>query len=169
MMIKLAIHYQWASEILIEKFFLKIPIIGKIMLLTSRIDFCYTLSMLLSAGVSLHDALSKTITTVSLPYSRQCLTHAFKEVMLGKTLSSTLKKTPFFSRAAVQAIASAEKTGDLDHAFKRIGQQYSQDLSVFSDHLGKFIEPFIIIFLGSIIGTIVIAIYLPIFQLGSLY
>ena len=167
--IRLMIKYKQFPERLVEKILLKIPVVGKTMILTNRINFCYTLSILLGAGVSIHDALFETIESMTLPYFRGCMKQAFKELLLGKSLSSTLKKTRFFTHSAMQTIATAENTGRLDQAFKMIGQQFSNDLSVFSDHINKTIEPFIIILLGAIIGTIVIAIYLPIFQLGSLY
>ena len=167
--IRLSIKYQSLSKQLIEKCLTKVPVIGKIVILTNRINFCYTLSMLLGAGVSLYDALTETIKHMTLPYSQSRLSQAFREVVSGKSLSSSLKKTDFLPRSAIQTIAVAENTGRLDQAFKTIGEQSSNDFSVFSDHIGKVIEPFIIILLGGIIGTVVIAIYLPIFQLGSLY
>ena len=169
LIIRLPIKYRFFSKHLIEKILLKMPIIGKSVLFTNRINFCYTLSMLLGAGVSLYEALTETIQHVSLPYSQNRLKQAFKEVVSGKNLSTSLKKTYFFPRSAIQTIAVAENTGRLDHAFEVIGRQFSNEFSVFSDHIGKTIEPFIIILLGGIIGTIVVAIYLPIFQLGSLY
>ncbi|MES2205056.1 MAG: type II secretion system F family protein [Pseudomonadota bacterium] len=168
-LIRLLIKHQLLSKKCIEICLIKIPVLGKVVLITNRINFCYTLSMLLSAGVSLYDALTETIKHMTLPYSQDRLNQAFREVVLGKNLSTSLKATHFLPRSAIQTIAVAENTGRLDQAFKIIGQQFVNDLSVFSDHLGKIIEPFIIILLGGIIGAIVIAIYLPIFQLGSLY
>jgi type II secretory pathway component PulF len=124
---------------------------------------------LLRAGVSLHSALSEAIQQVTLPYSKNRLHQAITDIIAGKSLSTSLMKTHFFSRSAIQMIHSAEKTGQLDDVFHMLFQRYSQELSSFADHIGKAIEPFIIIVLGSIIGCIVIAIYLPIFQLGGLY
>ncbi len=167
--IKLLIKKKILSELISEKLILIIPIFGKILIMTNRINFCYTLSMLLSAGVSIHDALNETNKHITLPYSRRQFKQALNDVIAGKSISTALKKTQFFPRSAIQTIASAENSGRLDQAFKIISQQFYNDLSVFSDHVGKIIEPFIIILLGGIIGMIVIAIYLPIFQLGSLY
>ncbi len=167
--LRLLIKYHLLSKLFIEKCLTKIPVIGKVIILTNRINFCYTMSMLLGAGVSLYDALTETIKHITLPYSQDRLGQAFKEIVLGKNLSSSLKKTLFLPYSAVQTIKVAENTGRLDLAFKIIAQQFLNELSVFSDHVGKIIEPFIIILLGGIIETIVIAIYLPIFQLGSLY
>jgi len=168
-LLRILIKYSLFSKQIIEKCVLKTPIVAKAAILTNRINFCYTLSMLLSAGVSLNEALNESIEHITLPSYQERLNQAFNEILLGKKLSATLKKTQFFPRSTTQTIAIAENTGRLDHAFKSVGQQFSHELSVFFDHSGKMIEPFIIILLGGIIATIVIAIYLPIFQLGSLY
>lgn len=167
--IRLLVKFRLFSNKIVEKYLLKVPIFGKIVMHTNRINFCYTLSMLLGAGIPLYEALTETIKHVTLPDSQNRLNQAFTEIVLGKTLSASLKKTYFLPYSAIQTIKIAENTGHLDQAFKIIGQQFANDLSVFSDHIAKIIEPFIIILLGGIIGTIVIAIYLPIFQLGSLY
>lgn len=167
--LKLLIKYKKIPAIWHEKILLNIPIFGKIMLLTNRINFCYTMFTLLSAGIPLHDAIKEAIHHIHLSYSKQILQQVMTELITGKNFSTVLKKTPFFPRSAIQTLSSAENTGNLDDAFKLLYQRFSNDLSVFSDHIGKIIEPFIIILLGSIIGSVVIAIYLPIFQLGSLY
>lgn len=166
---KQLIKYQALSDKRIETIHLRIPILGKIRLFTNKVNFCYTLSMLLNAGIPINKALIEASENITLKYSKHCLQQATAEVIAGRKLSSALKKTHFLPRAATQTIVTAEKTGRLDHAFETLGQQFSNEFSVFSDQIEKIIEPIIITALGGVIGLIVIAIYLPIFQLGSLY
>lgn len=169
LLVKSTIKNDFISKKLIENCLIKIPIMGKIILLKEKINFCFTLSMLLKSGIPLHDALKTSIQQVKLPYSQDRLKQAAKEIILGKPLSSALKKSFFLPHTAIQTLVAAENTGRLDSAFGTLEERLTSELSVFSDQLGSVIEPFIIIILGVIIGVIVIAIYLPIFQLGNLY
>lgn len=152
-----------------EKFMLSIPALGKLIKLNNRINFCYTMYSLLSAGITIDKAFYTSIQSINLPYSQQGLYSALKQLISGKNLSESLKKSTLLPASAIQTLQSAEHTGQVDNAFKALSTRYSQELSVFSDNLGKLIEPFIIIILGSIIGCVVIAIYLPMFQIGGLY
>lgn len=152
-----------------EKILLQLPIISYILKLTNKINFFYSLSILLKSGLSIDIALSESIEQMTLPYTKKQLKESFSELLSGKKISKLLKKVDIFPPSCIQIILSGEKTGNLDHAFALLYEKYMQELNLFSEQIGKMIEPFIIILLGGIIGFIVIAIYLPIFQLGGLY
>ena len=163
------VKYNFFSIKVYEAFINKIPVMGNILKNINRIHFCFSMFILLKSGIPIHSAFKESIDHVTLPYSKQQLDTALSDIMHGKPVSYSLKNTKFFPYSATQTIHSAENTGQLDDAFYSLYERFSNELNDFSDRAGKTIEPFIIILLGGMIGIIVIAIYLPIFQLGSLY
>lgn len=166
---KYGVAYNFFSIKIYETCINKTPLIGKILKNTNQIHFCFSMFILLKSGIPIHSAFKECIGHVTLPYSKQELHKALNNIMHGKSVSHSLKKTKFLPYSAIQTINSAENTGRLDNAFHSLYERLSDELNQFADRAGKTIEPFIIILLGGMIGIIVIAIYLPIFQLGSLY
>ncbi|MCD8542763.1 MAG: type II secretion system F family protein, partial [Gammaproteobacteria bacterium] len=169
LILKYGVEYNFFSIKIYEAFINKTPVIGKIVKTTNQIHFCFSMFILLKSGIPIHSAFKESIDHVTLPYSKQQLHAALNDIMHGKPVSQSLKNTRFLPYFAIQTINSAENTGQLDDAFHTLYEQLSDELNQCSDRAGKTIEPFIIILLGGMIGMIVIAIYLPIFQLGSLY
>lgn len=159
----------WWGSAKRQRWIKKLPIVGKMIMLTDRINFCYTFALLLRAGVPIVETIQQASEQVLLPHSKNQLHQARHALSAGNRLTTVLKKTDFLSKSALQILFSAEHSGRLEEAWTYLGQQFSEEFNFFLEYLGKILEPFIIILLGVMIGVIVIAVYLPIFQLGSLY
>jgi type IV pilus assembly protein PilC len=86
----------------------------------------------------------------------------------GKGMADALMEEDFFPMMAVQMIKVGEETGELGKMLKHVAEFYQSNVEAFMKRFGTLIEPFMLVFMASIIGTIVVAIFLPLFKLGSL-
>lgn len=144
---------------------LKMPILGKVNLLTIMARFAGTLSSLLAAGVPLLQALDTVASTVDNVIIEREITKIEDRVRRGETLSKPMEDSGLFTPMVVQMTAVGEETGELEGMLKKVSEFYEEEVDRAVGQLTSMIEPLLIIFVGGIIGFIVISLYLPIFYM----
>ncbi|MBP9681209.1 MAG: type II secretion system F family protein [Bacteriovorax sp.] len=143
---------------------MKFPIFGQIIIKGNLSSFSNTLATLLSAGVSLIDALDICIETLDNVVIAKDLKEVKKKVMEGKTLTEPLSKINYFPEIVTQMIRVGEQTGQIDQMLERVAVVFEEEVDTLVSTMTKMIEPIIIVVLGGIIATILVAMYLPMFM-----
>ncbi|MCR9205175.1 MAG: type II secretion system F family protein [Halobacteriovoraceae bacterium] len=144
--------------------FMRLPIFGDIIIKGNLSSFSRTLSTMLGSGVSLVDALDICIETIDNALIGQDLTEVRKKVIEGKTLTEPLEKISYFPAMVTQMIRVGEQTGQVDQMLEKIADVFEDEVEELIGTMTKMIEPLIIVVLGGIIATILIAMYLPMFM-----
>jgi len=151
----------------VDKVVLKAPIIGILMQKIAVARFCRTLSTLISSGVPILDGLEITAKTAGNAIVEDAIMAVRKGVESGLTLAQPLKETGVFPSMVVQMIGVGEQTGALDNMLGKIADFYEEEVDQAVANLLTLMEPVMILFLGGTVGGIIIAMYLPLFDLIS--
>jgi type IV pilus assembly protein PilC len=146
---------------------LRMPILGLIMRKIAVARFCRTLSTLISSGVPILDGLDITARTSGNAIVEDAILSTRKSIEGGNTIAAPLKDTAVFPPMVVQMIGVGEATGALDTMLAKIADFYEEEVDTAVAGLLTLLEPIMIAFLGIIVGGIVIAMYMPIFDLIS--
>jgi type IV pilus assembly protein PilC len=146
---------------------LKMPILGLIMRKIAVARFCRTLATLISSGVPILDGLEITAKTAGNAIVEDAIMSTRKSIEHGETISAPLKETQVFPAMVVQMIGVGEATGALDTMLAKIADFYEEEVDTAVAGLLTLLEPIMIAILGVVVGGIVIAMYLPIFDLIS--
>jgi len=146
---------------------LKLPILGNILRKVAVARFCRTLSTLLASGVPILDGLDITARTAGNAIIEDAVQTTRTSIERGETISAPLRETKVFPSMVVQMINVGETTGALDAMLSKIADFYEDEVDTAVAGLLTLMEPVMIAFLGVIVGGIVIAMYLPIFDLIS--
>ena len=146
---------------------LKLPILGNIMRKIAVARFCRTLSTLISSGVPILDGLEITAKTAGNSIVEDAIMITRKSIERGETIAAPLKDTKVFPPMVTQMIGVGEATGALDTMLAKIADFYEEEVDTAVAGLLTLLEPIMIAFLGGVVGGIVIAMYLPIFDLIS--
>lgn len=149
----------------IDKLLLKLPVLGILLRKIAVARFCQTLGTLVSSGVPILEGLDVTGRTSGNKVVEEAIMKTRKSIEEGKTIAEPLKETKIFPPMVVQMIAVGEATGALDTMLNKIAEFYEQEVDEAVANLMALLEPVIIVFLGVVIGGIVIAMYLPLFAL----
>lgn len=153
----------------LDKIILKIPLTGKIIQEVAMVRFSRTLSILLSAGFPLSEALQWTAKVMNNRFLTQIVLHCQTTVVSGTALSHSLSKSKVFSSLLKQMIAVGEASGTLDKTLAHTADFYEKTVSHTLDKMTLLIEPTIMVILGTMAGVFILAMYLPIFKLGALF
>ena len=148
-------------------FLLKMPVLGTVLRKIAVARFCRTLATLVSSGVPILEALEITAKTSGNAIVEDAVMATRKSIEEGKTISEPLKDTEVFPPMVVHMIAVGEQTGALDAMLSKIADFYEEEVDAAVENMLTLIEPIMILFLGIIIGGIVISMYLPMFSLLS--
>jgi type IV pilus assembly protein PilC len=151
----------------IDAILLKLPILGNILRKVAVARFCRTLSTLLASGVPILDGLDITARTAGNAIIEDAIQTTRTSIERGETISAPLRETNVFPSMVVQMINVGETTGALDAMLGKIADFYEDEVDTAVAGLLTLMEPVMIAFLGVIVGGIVIAMYLPIFDLIS--
>jgi type IV pilus assembly protein PilC len=151
----------------IDAIVLKLPVLGLIMRKIAVARFCRTLSTLLSSGVPILDGLDITARTSGNAIVEEAILATRKSIERGETVSAPLRETGVFPPMVTQMISVGETTGALDTMLSKIADFYEEEVDTAVAGLLTLLEPIMIAFLGGVVGGIVIAMYLPIFDLIS--
>lgn len=143
---------------------MRFPIFGNIIIKANLSSFSNTLATLLGAGVALIDSLDICIETVDNMVIAQDLKEVKKKVVEGKTLTEPLSKINYFPELVTQMIRVGEQTGQIDQMLSRVAEVFEDEVDSLVSGMTKMIEPIIIVVLGSIVATILVAMYLPMFM-----
>ncbi len=157
---------QEGREIL-DRVFLKVPLFGELIQKSSVAKLSRTLSTLLSSGVSVMDALDIAARTAGNVVIEGALIRSKESVMTGRPLATPLQKEPAIPDMVSQMIAIGEQSGTLDTMLGKIADFYEDDVENAVKALTSMIEPILMIFLGGTIAVLVLAMYMPIFEMAD--
>ncbi|MGI9202713.1 MAG: type II secretion system F family protein [Woeseiaceae bacterium] len=151
----------------LDRMALRMPIIGPIMQKASIARYARTLSTMFSAGVPLVEALESVAgATGNIVYEVGVL-QMKDEVATGLRLQQSMENTDLFPNMVIQMIAVGEESGSLDEMSAKVADFYEEDVDNAVDNLSSLLEPMIMAILGVLVGGLVVAMYLPIFKMGS--
>ncbi|HKI05465.1 MAG TPA: type II secretion system F family protein [Thermoanaerobaculia bacterium] len=150
---------------ILDSALLKIPVVGMLLRKISVARFCRTLSTLTASGVPILDGLEITAKTAGNAIIEDAIMSVRKSVEEGKSISEPLAQTKVFPAMVVQMINVGEQTGALDQMLSKIADFYEDEVDTAVAGLMKLIEPVMITVLGVVIGTIVAAMYLPLYSI----
>lgn len=153
---------------MIDKFMLKLPILGELLRKASIARFSRTLGTLVSSGVPILDALTITARTAGNKVVEKAGFMVRESISQGRTMAEPLTQSGVFPPMVCQMIGAGEMTGAIDQMLQKIADFYEEEVDNAVANLTALMEPLVIVILGTVIGGLVIAMYLPIFQLGSL-
>jgi type IV pilus assembly protein PilC len=151
----------------VDRTLLKMPILGPILRKIAVARFCRTLSTLMTSGVPILDGLEITARTAGNSIIEDAVMVVRKGIERGETIAAPLKATHVFPSMVVQMIRVGETTGAVDTMLSKIADFYEEEVDMAVAGLLTLLEPVMIAFLGGVVGGIVIAMYLPIFDLIS--
>ena len=151
----------------LDRVSLKTPIIGPILQKASVARYARTLSTMFAAGVPLVEALESVAgATGNIVYEEGVLKMR-DEVATGQRLQQAMENTDLFPNMVIQMIAVGEESGSLDEMSAKVADFYEEDVDNAVDNLSSLLEPLIMAILGVLVGGLVVAMYLPIFKMGS--
>jgi type IV pilus assembly protein PilC len=151
----------------LDRLILKIPVIGEIMRKAAIARFARTLATMSAAGVPLVEALQSVAgATGNIVYGTAVL-QMRDEVSTGHQLQMTMRQTNLFPNMVIQMVAIGEESGSIDSMLSKVADFFEEEVDNAVDSLSSLLEPMIMAFLGVVVGGLVIAMYLPIFKLGS--
>jgi type IV pilus assembly protein PilC len=153
------------GKFVVDGLMLKVPVIGMLLRKIAVARFCRTLGTLTSSGVPILDGLDITARTSGNAVIEQAILRVREAVEQGRTISEPLKESKVFPDMVVQMIAVGEQTGALDQMLSKIADFYEDEVDEATANLLSLLEPVMIVFLGTVIGGIVISMYLPMFSL----
>ena len=151
----------------IDKMLLRLPIFGNLLTKSAISRFSRTLGTLLSSGVAILDSLDITSKTAGNSVVKEAVNQARSRIAEGQTISDPLKASGVFPPMVTQMVAIGERTGQLDNMLKKIADFYDEQIDAAVAALTSVLEPIIVIFMGFVVGGILIAMYLPMFDLIS--
>jgi type IV pilus assembly protein PilC len=160
-------HETYRGRRILDGLMLKIPVLGMLLRKIAVARFCRTLSTLTASGVPILDGLEITAKTAGNAIIEDAVMAVRKSVEEGKTISEPLAETKVFPAMVVQMINVGEQTGALDQMLSKIADFYEEEVDTAVEGLMKLIEPLMISVLGVVIGTIVAAMYLPLYSILS--
>ncbi len=155
------------GRLVVDRLLLKMPIVGELIRKASVAKFTRTLGTLITSGVPLLDALTICAKTSGNKVIEESILSARISISGGKTISEPLAKSETFPKMVTHMISVGESTGALDAMLGKIADFYEDEVDQAVAALTSLLEPVMMVFLGTIIGFIVIAMYLPIFQMAS--
>ncbi len=150
-----------------DKVILKTPLIGNVLRKVAVARFTRTMGTLLSSGVAILDALEIVAKTSGNVVIHDAIMYAREKISEGKTMAEPLAETGVFPPMVVQMIGVGEQTGAMDVMLQKIADFYDDEVDVAVNALTKAMEPLMMVFLGGIVGGLIIAMYMPIFEMAG--
>ncbi|HET6347869.1 MAG TPA: type II secretion system F family protein [Candidatus Krumholzibacteria bacterium] len=154
-----------AGRLAVDKFMLKIPVLGTVVRKGSVARFTRTLGTLISSGVPILQGLEITARTAGNRVVENAVLATRESISQGNTISEPLKACGVFPPMVTQMIAVGEQTGALDEMLDKIASFYDSEVDTAVDSLTAIIEPVMIVIMGVVVGGMLIAMYLPMFKL----
>jgi len=146
---------------------LKLPIFGDLLKKVAVARFTRTLGTMISSGVPILDALEIVARTAGNVILEEVIIDVRSSIAEGQTIAEPLSETDIFPRMVVQMISVGEATGALDAMLNKIADFYDDEVDAAVETLTSMLEPLLMLFLGGSIGGLVVAMYLPIFQMAA--
>jgi type IV pilus assembly protein PilC len=163
--------YSWKRSKLVQKFmdrlFLKLPIFGEVIRKAAIARWCRTLATMFAAGVPLVESLDSVAGAAGNYVYYEATKRVQAEVSTGTALTAAMTNVGVFPSMVLQMCAIGEESGSLDAMLGKVADFFEQEVDEAVDSLSSLMEPMIMVVLGGLIGTIVVAMYLPIFKMGQ--
>ncbi|HDS1520505.1 TPA: type II secretion system F family protein [Stenotrophomonas maltophilia] len=150
-----------------DRFVLKVPVIGQIMHNSAIARFSRTTAVTFEAGVPLVEALGIVAGATGNTVYEEAVLRMRDDVSVGYPVNMSMKQTNLFPHMVIQMTGIGEEAGALDAMLFKVAEYYEQEVNNSVDALSSLLEPMIMVFIGTIVGGMVIAMYLPIFKLGA--
>ena len=161
------LHATERGRSLIDRYVLKIPVVGPLIRKVSIAKFSRTLGTLLSSGVGLLEGLEICARTSGNKTVESTVINTIEAIKSGDTIAAPLARGNIFPPMVIQMIDVGENSGSLDIMLAKIADFYDEEVDTAVIALTALLEPALMVFLGLVVGFIVVAMYLPIFQMGS--
>ncbi len=146
---------------------IRLPIFGALIQEIYLVRFCQSMSLLLSSKIPLLQAVGLVKSMINFYSIEVALSHAEKEILNGSTLEDALRPFSFFPKQLLALVKVGEEASQLDAMFQKLGEQYNNAVEQRTEVLSSLIEPILIVGLGVLVGIVLIAMYLPLFQLST--
>jgi len=153
------------GKLAIDKALLKMPVLGDVLRKSAVSRFTRTLGTLIGSGVSILDGLEITAKTAGNRVIQDAIMESRASIAGGETISAPLQKSAVFPPMVISMIAVGEQTGGLDEMLSKIADFYDEEVDAAVSGLLSLMEPVMIVFLGVVVGGMVVAMYLPIFDM----
>jgi type IV pilus assembly protein PilC len=150
-----------------DEYMLKLPVVGDILMKSAIARFTRTLETMFAAGIPLVEAMDSVAGATGNAVYEKATYEVRDEIATGQPLQVAMTQTGVFPNLAVQMIAIGEESGALDQMAGKVAEFYEQEVDAAVDGLTSLLEPLIMTVLGVLVGGLIIAMYLPIFKLGS--
>lgn len=168
----IGIHFYFRKHTLYRKhlsaFLMRLPFFGKLIKKIYVTRFCQSLSLLLSAKTPLVNSLDLVQKMISFYPLERSLDAVKKEVTKGGLFSKALSKHSIYDFKLISLVSVAEQINELDGMFERLAKQYDEELQHQTKMIGVVMEPLIIVIIGIVVGTVLIAMYSPMFDLSKI-
>jgi len=151
----------------LDRTLLKIPIIGMILNKAAIARYARTLSTMFAAGVPLVEAMTSVAGAVGNVVYGEAVLKMRDEVSTGTQLNVSMQKAELFPNMVIQMTAIGEEAGSIDSMLGKVADFYEEEVDNAVDSLSSLLEPFIMVILGTLVGGLVIAMYMPIFEMGK--
>ena len=153
------------GKLTIDRLMLKMPVLGDVLRKSAVSRFTRTLGTLISSGVSILDGLEITAKTAGNRVIQDAIMQSRASIAGGDTIAAPLQKSAVFPPMVISMIAVGEQTGGLDEMLSKIADFYDEEVDAAVSGLLSLLEPLMIVFLGVVVGGMVVAMYLPIFDM----
>jgi type IV pilus assembly protein PilC len=153
------------GKLVIDRFLLRVPVLGEILRKVAVARFTRTLATLQSSGVPILEGLDITAKTSGNAVLQNVVLALRKHIEEGKTIADPMRDSKFFPPMVTQMVSVGESTGELDTMLIKVADYYKEEVEVVVANLLVILEPILLVFLGIVVGGIVIAMYLPLFKL----
>jgi len=152
----------------IDALLLRMPVIGDLLRKVAVARFSQNMALLLSSGVPILDGLAITGKTAGNKVVEKAIMESRVSISKGNTVAEPLRESKIFPPLVCQMVAVGESTGGLEGMLRKVAELYEEEVDDAVSNLTAMMEPAIMVVLGVILGGLVVAMYLPIFQMGSL-
>ena len=156
-----------AAQQMIDRYSLKVPVIGEILEKSAIARFARTLETMFAAGTPLVEAMTSVAGACGNIVFYDATMKMREEISTGNQLQASMKESGLFPNMVVQMVAIGEESGAIDSMLGKVADWYEQEVDDAVESLTSLLEPMIMAFLGVVIGGIVVGMYLPIFKMGS--
>jgi len=156
-----------AGRLTADKQLLRLPLLGRVLVHHNTVQLTHTLATVLAGGIPLIDALKFSGEAVSNKYIMNGVVNAVEDIRQGVTLGAALRSQQILPKLAVEMLSIGEETGALEPMLRDVAEFYEGDLDLRLTQLTTWIEPVLLLVMGVLVGTVVIIMYLPVFQMAG--
>jgi type IV pilus assembly protein PilC len=152
-----------------DRVLIKLPALGPILRKSALARYSRTLSIIFGAGVPLVEGMKTVGASTGNRVYQNAVNQVRSDISTGRSLENSMANTKVFPNMMLQMVSSGEESGELELMLNKVAEFYEREVDDAVDALSSIIEPVMIVFLGTIIGTMVLAMYMPIFKLASVF